>query len=1326
MAVFSSVRAFAVDEVLYEDTSPGLADFRPTFNTSFEDYDPYTGKYRMHHADVTIPDKSGLALNVMRTLNWSLDNNQKPIDNDSDGDILGNEWMLSFGGLGQEVLSNGIVWPYFYSATGQSQQFYPSSIASGNSLGISRELWTVKKHAVYSYKEEGSRYTIYDYEVNSPNGRQYWFSAQYDKYSLPVDTPKKALLTKVTDASGAWYTISYGKIMLRDGADGDNKSQRRELTYIQKVTHSNGTVLNFTYQKYSTGILRDARGFYLLSNISQSGRTLVNYKYIKQDGFYRLSTVYYADGSHWSVDVRNQRYTSPLGTHVKYSDQKQTINRSKYKRLSAKTLDIRGYGSISTQYSYSDNNDEVYAYEKGKNYCYENVYYSNSQKDLYLAGTIKRKIIYGSNDCKSNKLRQTEYQYQSMKVSSANQKVYVSFSRFPLNSSSNTYRPLTKQVKITDYKSDGQDQYITDYSDFDGFGNPRSISEYSRFKFGGSSAWTTNPTRVIRRTYRNIANDQHWVIGLLQTESIDGISGETRYGYDNQGRMVSKTAYGHTTTYAYNSIGQITSITDPLNNQYSYSDYKLGVARNIRGPEAYNVRKEVDNYGNLQSFTRVSNGDVNSMTTAYSYDAANRLTKVITARTDDSDSDVSYVYNSLGMKVETQRGGQSISQSQLDGLGRIIEGYQSNRSATVYYKYDDNGRQVFVSYPGQQNKGDSFEYDALGRVLSITHIDGSSIHYQYLAGNSVKLTDEEGITTRYTYLSYGSPGEQFLMTTEAVSNINAYSGSVQESDKNAVTRILRNSLGLITRVDKLEKDAGLDTSPNARLLLSQKYNYAEDWQLSSYDVPEIGVVDVRYDANGNLVSQRYPGQAASVYSYDGLNRLIGSDFDNGALKYVLNYDSTGRLKSKGSDNNKWSYTYDPNGNLQSERLQLLNHGNKTININYQYNQWDQLKRIEYPQSFSYTLDIDHAGRLSKATANYQQDHVEVFRALSHDVYNRPNTIKYPGINGAAVYTMDDRQRRSEIRVPDVIDIKYVFYTNNQIMQLSNILEKGNARSLRYDQHGQLTAVYGPSWAKGKIRYDALGNIVSKNTGGIDLTYDYNSQTNRLYEVKGDLPYQFDYDSAGNVIANGEATMQYDAQQFMTSLKKGNNTYGYEYDTNGKRVVETLNGKVKRYSVYNSQGQLVYEEAADGHPTIYLYSAGQKIASNEICSDVDSDHDGLSDCKETHWQLNPQDGTDTDFDHDGLSWAEEIKAGTLPFDNDYDDDGLTDGQEVALGSDPQNVDTDGDGLSDAEEVNLYHSSPTSSDTDGDGIADAEDSMPSYNAGAMVAIISLILH
>ncbi|WP_428241674.1 hypothetical protein [Gynuella sp.] len=55
-----------------------------------------------------------------------------------------------------------------------------------------------------------------------------------------------------------------------------------------------------------------------------------------------------------------------------------------------------------------------------------------------------------------------------------------------------------------------------------------------------------------------------------------------------------------------------------------------------------------------------------------------------------------------------------------------------------------------------------------------------------------------------------------------------------------------------------------------------------------------------------------------------------------------------------------------------------------------------------------------------------------------------------------------------------------------------------------------------------------------------------------------------------------------------------------------------------------------------------------------------------------------------------------------------------------------ADYDDDGWSDGEEVNKYHTSPTSADTDGDGMSDPEDELTLYNAGAMVAIIGLILN
>jgi len=89
---------------------------------------------------------------------------------------------------------------------------------------------------------------------------------------------------------------------------------------------------------------------------------------------------------------------------------------------------------------------------------------------------------------------------------------------------------------------------------------------------------------------------------------------------------------------------------------------------------------------------------------------------------------------------------------------------------------------------------------------------------------------------------------------------------------------------------------------------------------------------------------------------------------------------------------------------------------------------------------------------------------------------------------------------------------------------------------------------------------------------------------------------------------------------------------------------------------------------------------------------DSDHDGLSDCRE-HKILgtNPR---NFDSDHDGVPDATEVADGTNPLDVDSDDDGLSDGAEAVAGSDPLVQDSDGDGLVDG------------TDTDPNGDLDSE--------------------
>lgn len=82
--------------------------------------------------------------------------------------------------------------------------------------------------------------------------------------------------------------------------------------------------------------------------------------------------------------------------------------------------------------------------------------------------------------------------------------------------------------------------------------------------------------------------------------------------------------------------------------------------------------------------------------------------------------------------------------------------------------------------------------------------------------------------------------------------------------------------------------------------------------------------------------------------------------------------------------------------------------------------------------------------------------------------------------------------------------------------------------------------------------------------------------------------------------------------------------------------------------------------------------------------VDSDADGLSDCRERRTCTDPEDG---DTDGDGVGDAEELDGDSDPCDPDTDDDGVDDGEEIEHGLDPTRRSTYRDGIVDGERWRL---------------------------------------
>ncbi|MEJ2418463.1 MAG: PQQ-binding-like beta-propeller repeat protein, partial [Exilibacterium sp.] len=167
-----------------------------------------------------------------------------------------------------------------------------------------------------------------------------------------------------------------------------------------------------------------------------------------------------------------------------------------------------------------------------------------------------------------------------------------------------------------------------------------------------------------------------------------------------------------------------------------------------------------------------------------------------------------------------------------------------------------------------------------------------------------------------------------------------------------------------------------------------------------------------------------------------------------------------------------------------------------------------------------------------------------------------------------------------------------------------------------------------------------------------------------------------------MISNGEQTFTYDDVPNMVTVP--DLAMSYEYDGYNRRTVTLKNGAIQKYSIYSASGQLLFEyNALTNKNTTHFYLGSQLITSKEVCSEVDTDGDGLSDCMEKQVGFDPEDPSDAsngaDLDNDGLGNLLEISLGldpTSPDDGlaDNDGDGYSNRQEIWVGTNPNDSDS----------------------------------------------------
>ena len=277
--------------------------------------------------------------------------------------------------------------------------------------------------------------------------------------------------------------------------------------------------------------------------------------------------------------------------------------------------------------------------------------------------------------------------------------------------------------------------------------------------------------------------------------------------------------------------------------------------------------------------------------------------------------------------------------------------------------------------------------------------------------------------------------------------------------------------------------------------------------------PDTGSASQTFDAAGNLKTRTDSRGALASYSYDPLNRptsVVYSQAGQNSSTYTWAYDQTGAGFSNGI------------GRLTSTSFPL---GNTTLAYDPQGRLSRSVQTLSGP-SLATAYQYDAGGRLVNLV--YPSGYV---LALGYAANGLPNSLGLASNLGASVFPM-------------LTQIQYQPF--------------GRASGWQWNTGSGLVA-------NNRI-FDSSGRLVRYRFGPIlrDLAYDsadrittYTHRDASTFAALPALDQGFTYDALGR----------------LTGLATRSASYAIEYDANGNRISQTVNGSVSGYTTANNSNRL---------------------------------------------------------------------------------------------------------------------------------------------------------
>jgi YD repeat-containing protein len=566
------------------------------------------------------------------------------------------------------------------------------------------------------------------------------------------------------------------------------------------------------------------------------------------------------------------------------------------------------------------------------------------------------------------------------------------------------------------------------------------------------------------------------------------------------------------TSFTYNSSGDVALIQDPSGRVYSYaydqpgnhllsySDPSGGVTScsysTVSGANpVYNVLVQITN----------PSGEVTKI--GYSPDSygiprvANVTQTTPGTPCASPGCTTSFTYNSFGQTTVTDPNGHAVGYT-YDALGRATA-VKDAYGQTWQTSWTDDSHVASETTPGGHTT--TYAYDALNNLTQVSLPTGPTMHWTY--GNPTwihqpsSFTDEENRTTSFSYDAVGRLNkvtDPLGHSTTTVYNANGTAASDTDANGHVTSYSYSTSgtsIGLLSQVTP-PSPIGTETiaydSANRTLTDTdgngQKSQYSYDpldqvtgISFSKFDGSFDSSMGYAYDTDGNTLAMT-DSTGTTGYTYDTLGELLSETLPTGvrlgdghSVDYA--YDPAGNLLSKTDGSGKTTYAYRVDDLVSSVTDPL---GAQTTFI---YDSDDNLLLIRYATHVLEEMNHDSSGQLTRMWALYDLTNPVITLNSYTYSYTNPTTLQATTTR----YSMTD------------ISGNKTTYTYDAASELKTATQNNSAG----------TQLHGYSFG-----YDPVGNMTSSTVDGSQTTMSFNA-ADELTQESGASSMALQYDANGN-------------------------------------------------------------------------------------------------------------------------------------------------------------------------------------------------------------------